>query len=309
MTARPRAESCGRWPFLVPRREKRVRRWTLRARNRTLEFGVARGSLLPAHPKPPTSDEPDAFPPVVRCVRCGQPDCAGCDDAPRAALDPAELAWEAGRGTLGSRLWATAVASSVEPGRTFGLLQDGPLASAFAFSLLAETLAIGSVGLVALGLSFALVPELTAKLLSDAVVLGFAAAALIGASLLMVLLHAVWGLCLEWGAQRAGSPARFRYGLRFGFYACGWDLLTSPLGLAHEVLTRGPRRGLVPVLAAIRVPRSALEAYLVDCRQLSTEAKRHATRISLITLASLVVLIAIGGTIGALGFASYCGLL
>ena len=60
----------------------------------------------------------------------------------------------------------------------------------------------------------------------------------------MVAIHALHGLALDVGAKRQGSRARRARGLRFGLYACGWDLVTLPLGLALVAILEGPRAAL-----------------------------------------------------------------
>src|SRR3954468_12900956 len=130
--------------------------------------------------EPENENEESAVPPVVTCTRCGRAECLGCEQraSPVAPLsDRHRLPWE-GSGGFGDRLWRTALASSIDPRSTFGELPEGRLGSAFAFALLAETLAIGSIALLgALG-ALAAAPRLSARVLSEPAVLGMAASAI-----------------------------------------------------------------------------------------------------------------------------------
>ena len=83
-------------------------------------------------------------------------------------------------------------------------------------------------------------------------------------------------------------------GLRFGLYACGWDLLTSPIGMLAALVTRGPRLGWAPVGAAARAPGLAQRAYLERCLGVDGAAQRRSRRWAVSALSGgmlLVVLI------------------
>jgi hypothetical protein len=189
------------------------------------------------------------------------------------------------------RLWFTALASSTEPSRTFGELPDGRVAPALAFALLAETLAIGSVGSLLALSALAIAPELSLRILSTPAFLGAALGLLFGLSLVMVFLHLLWGLCVELGAGSTGGTARFRHGMRFGLYACGWDLLTSPAGVLEGLWSRGLVNAWPPIAQAIRVPRAALRAYVEDCRHLDGSAQRRGTQLSIAVLGAMLLLL------------------
>src|SRR5262249_33734062 len=149
------------------------------------------------------------------------------------------------------RLWRTALVSSTDPLGTFGELPEGAVRPAFTFAVLAEMVAIGSIAvLVALG-ALAATPKFAARVLSDPAVLGLIAGAVALTSLGMVALHALWGICLELGVVVSGGTPRFGLGMRFGLYACGWDLLTSPAGLLQGVASRGFAEAWEPVRAAM----------------------------------------------------------
>jgi hypothetical protein len=201
------------------------------------------------------------------------------------------LSWEKAPGSWPRRLFETALATSVEPERTFGELSDGSVRPAFVFAVVAEAFAIGSLSLVAVLAFAAFAPELALRTLLDAsarwLLLGVVALAIA----LMVGLHAIWGVCLELGARGSERGARWAHGARFGLYACGWDLLTSPAGVLHGLASRGMRGAWPPIGRAIRAPRRAVDAYLERCRKLDRAAQHRGKRFSLIILGTAFVVI------------------
>lgn len=235
------------------------------------------------------ADDSDV-PPAVSCARCRRHECAGC--SPSGAETAAPLAWEQSEGGLSVRLWRTAIAASTQPGRVFGELPTGAVAPALGFALFAELVAIGSLGLLAALLLGAVMPDLALRIFTSSSALAAAALLVTGASVLMVLLHALWGACLELGVER--GAARFSQGLRFGLYACGWDLLTSPAGVIHGLLTRGWRGAWQPITAAVSVPRSALAAYLDQHRRFDPAARRRSFKFSAVVLGVALLAIALG---------------
>jgi hypothetical protein len=227
----------------------------------------------------------EEVPPAVTCPRCGRSECAGCAPAPEVAGSIPSLVWESRRGGswLG-KLFHTATASSTEPERIFGELSDGKLAPALAFAAVSETLAIASLagaGVLALAV---MAPDLALRALADPHVLGLLGGAAAGGVVVMIVLHAAWGLCLELGARGSEQGARFTQGLRFGLYACGWDLLTSPAGIVHGLVARGPVRAWSPIIGAVQAPRIAMRAYLERCRHLDPAAQRRGKRLTLFVL-------------------------
>jgi hypothetical protein len=234
-----------------------------------------------------TAEESDV-PPMVSCALCRRPDCPGCGvltapSEPKAAA----LAWEGGRGYWLKRLWLTALASSTEPHKTFGELPEGSVAPALTFALLAETLALASVASALAIAALAVAPEFSLPILLTPVFLAAGLASLFALALLMVLLHVLWGLCIELGALTTGGRARFGQGLRFGMYACGWDLVTSPAGIIGGLVSRGLLGAWGPIVQAARVPRRALRAYVEDYRQLAPAAQRRGLLLSVGVLGTL----------------------
>jgi hypothetical protein len=204
-------------------------------------------------------------------------------------------------------LWFTALASSTQPAKIFGALPDGRVRSALAFALLAEIMAIGSLGSVLALAALAVAPDLSARILTAPAFLAGALGLLVGLSLLMVALHIVWGLCVELGARNSGAPARFRQGMRFGLYACGWDLLTSPAGVVEGLLSRGFVHAWHPIVQAIRVPRAALRAYVEDYRHLDGQAQRRGVQLSIAVLGAMMLSILVAVLLAILHFAELLG--
>jgi hypothetical protein len=176
----------------------------------------------------------------------------------------------------------------------FGELAPGRLAPALGFALLAETLALGSLGLLgALGV-WAGLPDLAYQIIRHPEALAAVAALFGGSVLLMLILHLLWGISLVVGGSFGSGKASLRHGARFGLYACGWDLMTSPLGLVCSLLQRGPLRGLGPVGAAARAPRPAQRAYLSTCRGFDERARRRAVRLAVVVVGGLVAAVGAG---------------
>ena len=132
-------------------------------------------------------------------------------------------------------------------------------------------------------------------------------AALFALALLMVLLHVLWGLCIELGVATTGGRARFAQGLRFGLYACGWDLVTSPAGLVGSLISRGFTGAWRPVIQAARVPRAALRAYVHDYRKLDPNAQRRGIQLSITVLGGLCLSIVLAAAFALYRFAESIG--
>lgn len=237
----------------------------------------ARTSPLPEEP-------PDIFdvPAAVLCARCGQPDCPGCEDP----LDEgsgvvAIVPWER-PGTLWHRLWATARASTLSADSFFAALPDGPVRPAAGFAVLAELLAVASM-LALLAPVIALVlPGLAAAIVSDPQMreraLLWAIVAVPGLAIWMVLAHAVHGVALDAGAKRHGGRSQRRRALRFGLYACGWDLMSGPLGAIAAGFSEGRKAAGAALSASMRVPARATAALLQGVYALSPVAAARARK-------------------------------
>jgi len=239
-------------------------------------------------------------PAAVVCASCGQPDCAGClalDESTHASGVVAIVPWERPGLSVLSRLWATARLATLSPREMFSGLPDGNLRAPLAFGLIAEALAVAGLAPVAGGLVL-IAPDIVQVALRDPAVKGFVLrSALIAApalSILMVLLHVTHGVMIDRAARRAGSRKRGR-GVRFGLYACGWDLVTLPLGLLVVALGDGPAAAGRALAAALTSPALATRAYLggfhaLDPARARVAARRAGRMTALIGCVSLVVL-------------------
>jgi hypothetical protein len=237
-------------------------------------------------------------PAAVVCATCGLPEC-NCDvDRPSAFSGVmAIVPWERPGGTVLSRLWATAKLGTLSPAAFFSALPPGGVVAPLAFAVLSETLA--ALGLCATfgGLGLLVVPALGAELLHNPALQGYLVHGIAwgvpGLSLAMVLLHAAHGVALDASARREGSRQSGR-GLRFGLYACGWDLVTLPLGLLLLTLTDGPVSALRHSARGLTAPNSAAMAYLGHVhhfeRDVATRVSRRAVGIVFVPMVALVVL-------------------
>ena len=175
-------------------------------------------------------------PAAVVCAHCGDPGCSGCMAPPSSTRSGivAIVPWERPGTAVLVRLWNTARATTKNPESFFGTLPDGPVATAFAFALLAELVASTSWGVAAGALLWAVFPRWSWHIVVDpharGVALSIVACVLPLFSLMLVSAHAVHGLSLDRGARKAGASSSRRRALRFGLYAAGWDLVIGPIG-------------------------------------------------------------------------------
>jgi hypothetical protein len=97
-------------------------------------------------------------------------------------------------------------------------------------------------------------------------------------SLWMVGAHALHGLALDRAARSLGARPAPARALRFGLYACGWDVITGPLGA--WLALRPPRRPLGELgRAALSAPSLSSSAFLRGAYGLGPrEALRAAQR-------------------------------
>lgn len=244
-------------------------------------------------------------PAAVVCAACGQPDCPGClgvDEATHASGVVAIVPWERPGLSVLSRLWATARLATLSPRELFSGLPDGPLRAPLTFALLAEALAVAGLAPLLFGLAM-LAPPMVETAFRDPAVREFLLRACSVAgpalALLMVVLHALHGLMIDRAARRYGSKKRGR-GLRLGLYACGWDLVTLPLGLLMVALGDGPQAAWRALGAALTAPSTATRAYLGGFHALDRDRAQKAARragrttaalgcVGLVALAWLVV--------------------
>ena len=236
-------------------------------------------------------------PATVVCAACGLPDCNCEMDRPSSFSGVmAIVPWERPGGTVLSRLWATAKLGTLSPAAFFSALPPGGVIAPLAFAVLSETFA--ALGLCATfgALGLLVVPAFGAELLrnpAQGYLVSGMAWGVPGLSLAMVLLHAAHGVALDTSARREGSCQTGR-GLRFGMYACGWDLVTLPLGLLLLTLTDGPVSALRHSARGLTAPNAAAIAYLAHVhhfeREVATRVSRRAVGIVFVPMVTLVVL-------------------
>lgn len=237
-------------------------------------------------PDEPTLELIDV-PAAVLCAVCGQPDCAGgcsneLNETTHGSGVIAIVPWERPGTGLFERLWSTARLTTMSCEAFFARLPEGELAPALRFAILAETVALTVHAIVAAPLCWLLVPGVREALAESADSRSIVVRGLLGGIPLiattMVAFHVLHGLALDYAARKAGSPRRRQRGLRFGLYACGWDLVTLPLGLLL-VAVRDGMRGLRQAAAlGLHAPAAASHAYLRGVHQLSEEQAQRATR-------------------------------
>jgi len=242
------------------------------------------------------ADELDV-PPAIACAACGRQDCMGTCAVVR--LTPTDLPWENDESTWVARLWRTAEMTALEPDFVFGRLARGRLGAAFGFALVCESLALASLGAVASVAFGVLWPEPFVDGLRSPFVWTMVLAAWVVTTVGMLLIHVLWGACMEFGAKLAGVEADHQRGFRFGMYSTGWDLLTSPAGIALSLVFRGWSSFVEPLRVAARIPRKAVDAYLVDCRGFDARTRRRAMQV---TVAAFAAMFVVGLLLAAWGF-------
>ena len=250
-------------------------------------------------PAPPSETfELFDVPAAVVCANCGDAECAGCsgiDETTNASGVLAIVPWERPGESAAKRLWTTAKLATRSSEGFFGALPDGDPASALRFALVCEALAVAGLAVAAIPLVLLIAPWLAEAVLNDPALraaLGrLLTCAVPGLALVMIALHVAHGVGLDWGARRAGARRRGR-GLRFGLYACGWDLVTLPLGLALVAVGDGLREAARTAPLSLTVPARAARAYLMGVHRLDEADAQRAARFALGV--SLAVLVAIG---------------
>jgi len=228
--------------------------------------------------------------------------------------DPADLEgsgvvaivpWERS-GTTWQRLWGTARATTVSADTFFSALPDGPVRPAAGFAVLAELLAVASMFVMLVPILALALPGLAAAIVTDPNVrlraLFWTALAIPCLALWMVVAHAAHGVALDAGARRNGGRSQRRRALRFGLYACGWDLMSGPIGALASAFSEGRKAAGQALSASMRVPTRATMALLQGVYALSPNNAQRARKWGswaavLATFASaILVIVAVGLT-------------
>jgi len=239
-------------------------------------------------------------PATVVCAGCGDPACVGCviEEPTNQSGVVAIIPWERPGVGFWRRLWQTSTLATLHARSFFGALPEGEVSTALKFALICEAIAVSGLALGGLLLALVVLPSLPRLLLEDpalrrTIVRG-AAAGVVMLVLAMVSLHTIHGVALDAAARRFGGR-RFGRGLRFGLYACGWDLITLPLGLLITALSGGFAAARRAAPLGLTAPAQASEAFLVGMHGLSPEtAKLAARRAAYYTIAPILFTLAIG---------------
>ena len=248
-------------------------------------------------------------PAAVVCLVCGEVDCTGCEDRDlsRSGI-VAIVAWERPGVPVLTRLWATARSSTRDAESFFELLPDGPVLPALRFAAICELLATTSMLLLVLPVAAIVAPEWLKHLAFDPHARSIALRVLfLGVPAfagLLVFAHAVHALFIDMGASASGARRSRSRALRFGLYACGWDLVMGPLGALVVALKEGLGAAW-GVLDLVSVPTRATHAFLRGCYHLEGERanKALATASTGAVVSTFVGLIAIIAALLALAFA------
>lgn len=257
----------------------------------------------PGHPEPALTDaasyaatrtrnsESD-IPPITTCATCGDPRCEGCVFVP--SHEPESdghflIPWER-EGRSFRTLTQTAEDTATSASGFFGRFGRGSIGAALGFALLCESGAILAYSLLWITGAFVAFPRLSWHLLTSPLLVGFAATIFLTLVLFVVFVHALAGAALEWSIARTVGTPDYNRGLRMGLYSCGWDLLTSPIGVFLS-FRREPRTGLWSLfVAGATVPRRATEIYLRDCRKLAATDRLRAIRTAIFAMILPVLL-------------------
>lgn len=240
-------------------------------------------------------------PAAVVCLVCGEADCTGCEDRDlsRSGI-VAIVAWERPGLPALSRLWSTARSTTRDAESFFELMPDGPVLPALRFAAICEMLATASMLLLIVPIAAVVAPEWLRHVAFDAPARGLALRVVfLGVPVLagfLVFAHTIHALFIDIGAVKSGARRSRSRALRFGLYACGWDLVMGPLGAVIVAFKEG-LAAAVSVLDLASVPRRATTAFLRGAYRLDGERAKKAlgsatTGAVLATLFGLVVVIA-----------------
>lgn len=240
-------------------------------------------------------------PAAVVCLVCGELDCTGCEDRDlsRSGI-VAIVAWERPAMPALTRLWSTARSTTRDAESFFELLPDGPVLPALRFAAICELLAAASMLLLIVPIAALVAPDWLSHVALDAHARGIALRVLFlgvpAFAALLVFAHAVHALSIDRGASASGARRARSRALRFGLYACGWDLVMGPLGAVVVAFKEGLGAAWA-VLDLVSVPGRATRAFLRGCYRLEGERAKKAlasaaTGAFIATLVGLVAVIA-----------------
>jgi len=238
-----------------------------------------------------TSDFVDV-PAAVVCALCGSADCPGCAEERTKSGVVAIVPWERS-GSVMSRMWTTARSTTRDAEGFFQSLPDGQVLPALRFAMLTEMFAAAAMLLCFAAPAAAVFPVFAWSFVTSGPVLIVRAVTLAvpGLAMLLVAAHAVHGLALELGT---GSPSRrVSRGLRFGLYACGWDLVIGPFGFVAVAIKEGFGAAFGIAKLAVGLPGRSARAYLRGAHRLEDEQAVRPLRASFFAAAVATVVCAV----------------
>jgi hypothetical protein len=219
-------------------------------------------------------------PAAVVCALCDDPDCTGCEQEQSRSGVVAIVAWERPLGPATSRLWATARSTTRDAETFFEALPDGPVMPALRFAAICELMAVSSLLLLLVPIAAVVAPEWLTHVVMDAPARSFALRLIVlglpAFAGLLVVAHAAHGLSIDHGASKQGAPSRKTRALRFGLYACGWDLVIGPLGALLVAVKEGAKHTLEILNLGSGLPTRATKAFLRGCYRLEGERAKRA---------------------------------
>lgn len=233
-------------------------------------------------------------PAAVVCARCGDAECLGCQGLEAKSGIVSVVAWERPAVPVLLRLWTTARASTRDADTFFEGLPDGPLMPAFRFAATCELLASTAMFLALLPVAVLAAPSWVKHVLLDPSARSLAGRVLLlglpAFAALLVVAHVAHGLSIDVGARKQGARRATVRALRFGLYACGWDLVIGPLGAIVFAVTEGARAALSVTSLGAGLPTRATSAFLRGCYRLHGEEARRALGTSYLGAAVATVL-------------------
>jgi hypothetical protein len=233
-------------------------------------------------------------PAAVVCMLCGESDCLGCENEQSRSGIVSIVAWERVAVPVLARLWSTARSTTRDAEGFFELMPDGPVMPALRFAAMCELLASGAMLLVALAVAAVVAPEWLRHLAMDGHARSVALRVLVlgvpAFAGLLVVAHAAHGLSIDVGATKNGGRQARSRALRFGLYACGWDLVIGPIGVVVVALKEGLGASLRIVELASGLPTRATQAFLRGCYRLEGDRAKRALGTSYAGAAAATIL-------------------
>lgn len=248
---------------------------------------------------------PDLFdvPAAVICVHCGDTDCPGCEGAREERSGIVSIVpWERPGVAMFSRLWWTARATTLDAESFFETLPDGPLTPALRFAAFAELLASAAAFVAILAIVALVAPAWLAHLALDPIARSMALRGLVfglpAFAGMLVAAHVAHALSIDFGAGRHGARRDRTRALRFGLYACGWDLVMGPIGAVVVAIKEGVRAAFGLGSSLSGLPTRATLAFLRGCYRLEGDRARGALTTSYVGASAATLLFAIVVLVG-----------